>query len=420
MKSKLLQEAIADAKAVRETALENARAVLEEAFAPKLQSILSKKLEQELQEDEMGLEEFENVDASGTNVGKTNDAPHPMGLTDDDEIMNEGESGYVADDHTVDPQGASNELSAGPTDQDTDSTKGETSSEGPKAGGKLTTSKTDRSDVRPGYQRAASDQDTNQTPDVNTSNELTIRENEEADDELAAIIAELDGELDIDGGEEEEGLDLGHGDEDLEGDEELSGEEPGEDVSLDIDDEVEGEESVGDIPADEVAGDEEEDEEIDLEEILREMELGSEEESDDSSDELMQEVKSLREENAEYKKAFGYLKSKLNEVNLLNAKLLFTNKVFKSYGLNNNQKMRVVEAFDRARNTREVKLTYANLRESFNIVNGGKKKSSITEGIASKSVNSTKPSQKTVEKQKHIISEGNEMAARFKKLAGIK
>ncbi len=52
MNSKLLKEAIADAKAVRETALANAKIALEEAFAPKLQSMLSKKLQEELEGDE--------------------------------------------------------------------------------------------------------------------------------------------------------------------------------------------------------------------------------------------------------------------------------------------------------------------------------------------------------------------------------
>lgn len=413
--SKLLEEAIADAKAVRETALENAKAVLEEAFAPKLQSMLSQKLQQEMEQDD--LDEFENIDASGTHG-------NPMGLTDDDEVMNEGESGYNADDHTVDQQGASHELSAGPTDQDTDSTKtNDTSSEGPKAGGKLTTSKTDRSDVSPGKQIKASDQDTNSTPEVDTSNEMTISESE--DDDLASIIAELDSELDLDGEEDDEfSFDDGMED-DLEGDIEV-GEEPADEESvdnvLDVEDDVEGEESVGDFPVDNVAGDEGEDDEIDLEEILREMELDDnsvEESAGVASQELKQENDELRSELAEYKKALGFVRSKLNEVNLLNAKLLFTNKVFKSYGLNNTQKMKVVEAFDRARTTREVKLTYANLRESFNIVNGNKQRSAITEGIASKTVKSTKPSQKTVEKQKEIISEGNELARRFQKLAGI-
>ena len=45
--SKLLKEAIADAKAVKETALANAKLALEEAFTPRLQSILSQKMRQE-------------------------------------------------------------------------------------------------------------------------------------------------------------------------------------------------------------------------------------------------------------------------------------------------------------------------------------------------------------------------------------
>ena len=48
----LLKEAIADAKAVRETALENAKMALEEAFTPRLQSMLSKKIQTELEDDE--------------------------------------------------------------------------------------------------------------------------------------------------------------------------------------------------------------------------------------------------------------------------------------------------------------------------------------------------------------------------------
>ena len=48
----LLKDAIADAKAVRETALENAKIALEEAFTPRLQSMLSKKIQSEIEVDE--------------------------------------------------------------------------------------------------------------------------------------------------------------------------------------------------------------------------------------------------------------------------------------------------------------------------------------------------------------------------------
>ena len=57
--SNLLKEAIADAKAVRETAIANAKIALEEAFTPRLQSILSQKLQQEIEE---GEEEEEKVE----------------------------------------------------------------------------------------------------------------------------------------------------------------------------------------------------------------------------------------------------------------------------------------------------------------------------------------------------------------------
>ena len=60
--SKLLKEAMVDAKAVRETALANARLALEEAFAPRLQSMLTKKLKEE--ELDLEDEESEEVEVS--------------------------------------------------------------------------------------------------------------------------------------------------------------------------------------------------------------------------------------------------------------------------------------------------------------------------------------------------------------------
>ena len=57
--SKLLKEAIADAKAVRETAIANAKIALEEAFTPKLQSILSKKLQSEMEDEDEDKEDVE-------------------------------------------------------------------------------------------------------------------------------------------------------------------------------------------------------------------------------------------------------------------------------------------------------------------------------------------------------------------------
>ena len=107
-----------------------------------------------------------------------------------------------------------------------------------------------------------------------------------------------------------------------------------------------------------------------------------------------------------------YLREKLNEVNLLNAKLLFTNKIFRAFGMNNEEKMKVVETFDRAKTLREIKLVYATVAENF-----GRetiKPIKETKGSASKAVASTKS-----EKQEEIISEGTDMKQRFQKLANI-
>ena len=108
------------------------------------------------------------------------------------------------------------------------------------------------------------------------------------------------------------------------------------------------------------------------------------------------------------------LRETINEVNLLNAKLLYTNKLFRNFELDENQKMKVIENFDRAGNTREVKLVFSTLAESFHVP-VRKRKKIVREGIASKPAGTTAPSSTT----KKIINEGNELANRWKKLAGL-
>ena len=124
-------------------------------------------------------------------------------------------------------------------------------------------------------------------------------------------------------------------------------------------------------------------------------------------------MESVQAELKEYKEAVSFLKNKLHEVNILNAKLLFTNKLFKEFALDNNQKLRVVETFDRAQSTREIKLVYSTLAEQF-ADNGSIGRKSINESASSKS-GSTKPSKES----RKVITEEGQVADRFKKLAGI-
>ena len=154
--------------------------------------------------------------------------------------------------------------------------------------------------------------------------------------------------------------------------------------------------------------DENEDEDIDLEEILKA--LSEVEDEDEEVEENVEEITQLKSELEEYRNAVKYMRGKLNEVNLLNAKLLFTNKLFRAFGLSEGDKYRVVETFDRAKNLREVKLVYATLAESF----GQKPKIQESKGKSSKPVASTQP-----KNESKVISEGTDLKNRFKKLANI-
>jgi len=144
---------------------------------------------------------------------------------------------------------------------------------------------------------------------------------------------------------------------------------------------------------------------IDLDEVLRA--LSEEEDAEDEAD----KVEELKKEITETRNVVKFMRAKLNEVNLLNAKLLFSNKLFRAFGLNNNQKLKVVENFDRTKNLREVKLVYATLAESFK--KPSKLSESVVKGSSSKPVASTKPA------KEQVLSEGSELKARFKKLANI-
>jgi hypothetical protein len=162
---------------------------------------------------------------------------------------------------------------------------------------------------------------------------------------------------------------------------------------------------------------EEEDKEdvIDLEEILREMEADMKD--DEAKNEAEEEDKdSMKAELNEAYKTIKSLRSTINEVNLLNAKLLFANKLFRAHNMTNEQKVKVIETLDRTKTVREVKLVYATLAENLKpIVSNKTAKKSISEGLASKVVKSTKPAVA----QKQVIAESTDFADRFKKLAGI-
>ena len=173
-----------------------------------------------------------------------------------------------------------------------------------------------------------------------------------------------------------------------------------------------------------VPSEEEVDEEINLQELLdtlsEEVEEVDEANEEDSMEEA-EEAEPTKEsvQLAEALHTVQYLRDQLNEINLLNAKLLYTNKLFNKFTLNQAQKMKVVETFDLTHSIREVKLSYKILSESLSSGGSAVKKPNtaahtITEGLASKPVASTAP------KKQLIVENSNVMASRFQRLAGIK
>ena len=376
--SKLLKEAIADAKAVRETAIANAKIALEEAFTPRLQSILSKKLQAEMEgEDEEPMEE--ELDSSDLGVGdnvdpsaEASDAHIDLGAESEEETAEVGEEDealdVVSEEEHSDEEAMEEEVDGVGYDDPTN----------------------------------ADDAEISEEEDMEMDLEEEMEEEDELD--LESIIRELEAGME---GEEE------ISEEEMDSEEEVSEEEMQDEVPAMEEEEMDSEEEVemsDDMEAE--MEDDMDDDEIDLEEILREMGYGAEEE-EVNEEEVEDKTAELEAELEEAYATVKSLQSTINEVNLLNAKLLYANRLFRAYNLNNEQKTKVVENLDRTTSVREVKLVYATLAESMNFTGTERKTKKVVAEAASKPVASTAPA-------KEIISEStNELANRFKQLAGI-
>jgi hypothetical protein len=402
----LLKEAIADAKAVKETAIANAKAALEEAFTPQIKSMLAAQILAE-EEDDDDLAEADKVNKEkeemeeSYDMDNTNEAEEIDEEFDLEEILAELEleEGEDLEEETSEPHG----------------NIGANTPEGEPLGF--------------------------------LEEEINLDEMDE--DELKALIEDViedmieSGELEAGGDpvefsdeEEEEGeeeMDMG----DMEAEEEI--EEGLKDLISKIKVAVgnEGEivktwlakqdpKLVANAITDKEAYSDllnllrkEFSKDYDgsqmaklyqaLSKIVRGKELNSFIQSDPSG---LLGARKMEEsvELAEALKAIKILKKELNEVNLLNSKLLYVNKIFRNKNLTESQKVKVLSAFDKATSVRETKIIYETLNEG--LVSKTTTKSSIKEslGMASKPAGVA---------PKQPIVESDQMVQRFQKLAGI-
>ena len=91
----------------------------------------------------------------------------------------------------------------------------------------------------------------------------------------------------------------------------------------------------------------------------------------------VKENRQLRRENRRYEKALTFLKKRIDEVNLFNARLAAASDLMRKVSLTKSEKERVVEHFDRARTVGEVKRTYKALTEGYTASNRTVKKQRV-------------------------------------------
>ena len=349
-KKDLLKEAIADAKAVKETALANAKIALEEAFTPRLQSMLSHKLAEELEDDEtLATEEDEMMMGTEEGYGEGYEGEEDETMTTEEDEMG-GEEDEIMTTEEEDEMMMGTMGGEEAEEEDEDEMGGE-------------------------------EDETMTTEEEEEMENPEITELKRIRERISKRLTELESSA------------IGTGDNKVD---DLTGgtEYPEE----------------GDFVAEE-----EGDEEVNLDEVIRALrEMNGDvpaEDEEDTAGMTEEEAEEMKSDLEEAYKVIKSLKNTINEVNLLNAKLLYTNKLFRNFDLNEKQKVKVVENFDRASSLREVKLVFATLGENLNVARKTQNRV-VKESFASRPTKGTKPA--------GIITEGSSLAMRFQKLANIK
>ena len=345
--SKLLKEAIADAKAVKETAIANAKAALEESFTPHLKSMLAAKLEEMDKEDDID---------EGYGKYKEDEVK--------EEISNELEEAKMDDKEDVDEEINLDEL----------------------------LSELDESEEK---------KEVKESEDMDESEEVTEAEEDEAEetteeeeidledmteDDLKSFIEDVIKDM-VDAGE-------------LEGGEEMESEDEAEEADMEDEMDIEIEDDAEEIM------EEEELEEDDA--VSKKLKDGA---SLDSAPRKVGQTTVQEEENDNTLSKIEELKKELQEVNLLNAKLLYTNKIFKAKNLSEDKKVKVLKAFDKAETVKEAKVIFETLNEGMVARKSTNSMVNEVKGSASKAMGISQTTKQPIVE--------NDAFARMQKLAGI-
>jgi hypothetical protein len=363
----LFKQAIAEAKSVREAAIANAKSALEESLTPHLKDMLAAKLEsmEDSSTEEVVLESTEEIEEAPKKDDKDDAIDENDGLT----AVKEAEH----DDEAEDDSEESDDDAAIETPED--------------------------------------DADSDMDAEIEGEEEI------DGDEDLSKLSVDQFKEMIRDVISQEVGGDAAADDMDAGDIEGMGDEAPMEDPALDAEPEMGAEED-----------------EIDLDELIRELDSMTDEvtEGEDKEEGTMEEAaegaaaneipaeSDTKEKNindtlkeSDMKEALetiNTLRKELSEVNILNAKLLYVNKIFKANNLSESQKVNVIAAFDKAETVKEVKLVFETVVDNV----GTKKVNTVKEhkGSASKATGTTASNP-------GVIAEASEAVRRMQKLAGI-
>jgi len=412
----LLKEAIADAKALKETAIANAKVALEEAFEPRLKSMLSAKLEEMEKEDlEEGDDEMTEAKKKykdddrkdggesketkrtekmkyGKDLAEAEDMDEEMDL---DEILAELEGDLSEDARTdAEEEGYKDGMKDEKEDMEDDMEDEE-----------IDLDDMSEDDLKSFIEDVIADMVT--AGELEAGDEFEVEDEDVEDDE--EIDVEDDTEVDVEVNEAKEDMDEGYGKEDMDegvmdklkklyNDKKLLSKivtVDGEDVSIKDLLSLAGSGATAGM-AKSGSG--------------KTSSIGEDARTDAEEEGYLDGMKDEKEDMDEMKKELDELRSELHETNLLNAKLLYTNKIFRAKNLKEAQKVKVLEAFDKASNVKEVKLIFETLNEGMVAKTAAPIKESL--GRASKAAGNAPT--------KQPIMEIDPQVARWQKLAGLR
>lgn len=383
--SNLYQDAILDAKALRASAMANAKAALEEAFEPKIQEMIRLKLQEEEE-----LEEVEEVEEAKEVEETIEEKKDEVEEVKHDEMKEEYSEDGMEETYDIN-EAELEEILAQLEELSAQEEVKHDSEHGMEEAKHEDMEEADHKDMK--------------DESLNEADEMEEAEEEEEEEEEAEEAGEEAEEEVVD--DETKVIDITLGD-----------------LKQVLQSVMAGQQDLG-LASDEADADSEAEAEISLDEILAELEAEGMEDAAhrDPGHEAghnkpvypeMEEAKhedddkkKMEEELEEAKSTIEKMRQDLQEVNLLNAKYLYMNKLFKSKSLTESQKVKVINALDRATTVNEVKNTYDTLKESFEA------KTQLKESIGF-------ASQAAGVAPKTPIIEQNDMMSRWQKLAGIK